>query len=160
MREPNLILVGLVAMCVVSAAALARLIGVVKIFRRQRGYYSAVENAGSSSINTSTNGSSLSPANAWSQDGVPASHLLLPSLVFHVLVFLCLAVEIPVYAFRLASTLHPFDDGEDFYGVGRPLYALHLSSYLLLFWGSCVIVTLWSDVAVFEPTVWTVLVNR
>lgn len=156
MREPNLILVGLLAMCVVSAAALARLIAVVKIFRRQRGYYSAVENI----AGTGTNGSSPSPANTWSADGVPASHLLLPSLVFHVLVFLCLAVEIPVYAFRFASSLQPFDDGEDFYGEGRPLYALHLSSYLLLFWGSCVIVTLWSDVAVFEPTVWTVLVNR
>lgn len=158
MREPDLILVGLVAMCIVSAAALARLIGVVKIFRRQRGYYSAVERTGSSAA--STNGRSPSPATAWSQDGVLASHLLLPSLVFHVLVFLCLAVEIPVYAFRFASALHQFDDGEDFYGVGRPLYALHLLSYLLLFWGSCVIVTLWSDVAVFEPTVWTVLVNR
>lgn len=155
MREPNLILVGLLAMCVVSAAALARLLAVVKIFRRQRGYYSAVENIGAS-----TNGSSPSLANTWSADGVPASHLLLPSLAFHVLIFLCVAVEIPVYAFRFASSLHTFDDGEGFYGEGRPLYALHLSSYLLLFLGSCVIVTLWSDVAVFEPTVWTVLVNR
>ena len=144
-------------MCVVSVAALVRLIAVVKIFRRQRGYYSAVENSDTMS---STNGSSPSPANTWSADGVPASHLLLPSLVFHVLVFLCVAVEIPVYAFRFASSLQPFDDGEGFYGEGRPLYALHLSSYLLLFLSSCVIVTLWSDVAVFEPTVWTVLVNR
>lgn len=149
MREQSLILAGLLAMCVVSAIALVRLVAVLRTFRRQRRglhcssnrYLLPRHGSGNSSV---ANGAG-SPA-----DAAASSRILLPSLVFHVLVFLCLATEVPVYACRYAS----------FYSVGRPLYALHLASYLLLFSAFCVIVTLWSDVAVFEPNEWTVLMNR
>lgn len=158
MREQALILVGLLATCIVSLAALARLVAVLRIFRRRRGQYSALPHGYSSSH---TNGNSLGAAQASSADGVASSRILLPSLVFHVLVFLCLATEVPVYACRYASTLHrDDDDGGGFCRVGRPLYAVHLTTYPLLFSAFCVIVTLWGEVAVFEPNEWTALINR
>lgn len=149
MREREFLLVGLVAVCVVSTIALARLLIVLRIFRhrtRRRNSYSAVgQSTGQRSSDTINGG------NGGSDD--ESSGFLIPSLVFHVLVFLCLVTEVPVYTVRYASTLHSS-------GVGRPLYALHLCSYLLLFCAFCVIVTLWTDLAVFEPNEWTALVDR
>lgn len=155
MREQDLTLVGLVSMCLVSTAALMRLVAVLRIFRRQRGY----DNSINTNTNTGTNGGyrALRTPSSLATDSGASSRVLVPSLVFHVLVFLCLVTEVPVYACRFAATLHPLDSDV---GVGRPLYALHLASYLLLFSAFCVIATLWSDVAVFEPNEWTVLMNR
>ena len=148
MRERTMLLVGLVSMCVVSATALTRLIVVLRIFRRQRAGYRR-DNISPGRINGNSTPDSVAP-----------SRILLPSLVFHVLVFLCLATEIPIYACRYASTVTHRDSDAWFCEVGRSYYALHLTSYLLLFSAFCVIATLWSDVAVFEPTKWTVLMNR
>lgn len=159
MREHKLILTGLTLLCIVSTAALLRLIAVLKIYRRRR-HYSALLNEGNGSqidINGDSSAAAASSSHSIAADGVAPSRILLPSLVFHVLLFLCLAAEVPVYACRYAATLQ---SGGGFTTVGRPLYAVHLSSYLLLFSAFCVIVTLWSEVAVFEPNDWTMLMNR
>lgn len=149
MREQDLLLLGLITVCTVSTIALVRLIAVLRVFKRQRDYTAlSISGTGSGTGSGNTNGLSHGSA------AVDSSRILLPSLVFHVLVFFCLATEVPVYAYRYAATL------QDGVGVARPLYALHLCSYLLLFSAFCVIVTLWGDVAVFEPNEWTMLMNR
>lgn len=164
MEERHLLLAGLLTVCAVSTVALARLLAVLRIFRRrqQRGsepsisQYSAIyNNSDSHTVNNGGRGSGgITRRHHLGVGGrVEESRILLPSLLFHVLVFLCLVTEVPVYAVRYVSTLHSS-------GVGRPLYALHLCSYLLLFCAFCVIVPLWSDVAVFEPNEWTALMNR
>lgn len=149
-------LIGLITVCAVSTVALARLVAVLRIYTRQRGY-SLLTGAFTNSNSNNANGSILSTtttAGGVASSSRDSSRILVPSLLFHVLLFLCLVTEVPVYAFRYAATLHGGID------VARPLYALHLCSYLLLFSAFCVIVTLWSDVAVFEPNEWTTLMNR
>lgn len=143
MREQTLLLSGLISMCLVAAAALMRLVAVIRIFRLQysRGF--------SDDNGNSTPDSVMAPSRA-----------VLSSLVFHVLIFLSLATEVPIYACRYDSTLvHP-GQGAGFCEIGGPLYALHLSSYLLVFAAFCVIVTLWTEVAVFESTKWTLFMRR
>lgn len=143
MSEQDLILVGLIVGSLVSTITLLRLITVLRIYKRHRDY-TALGSSGGGIANGLLDRASASDS----------SRFLVPSLVFHVLLFLCLVTEVPVYACRYAASL---DYGAD---VARPLYALHLSSYLLLFCAFCVIVTLWGDVAVFEPNRWTALLNR
>lgn len=149
-------------MCIVSTAALVRLIAVVRIFRRQRR-----EERRRSFSSSFTNGDLQSDQQQHQRlddamptptddDKVASSRVVVPSLLFHVLVFLCLVVEVPVYAFRWLSA----SGSEHFAEQGRQLYSLHMTSFLLLFMAFSVVVTLWSDVAVFEPNEWTVLVNR
>lgn len=152
MQEKNLILVGLVAMCVVSVVALVRLITVLRVYRRYRDcYYSA--------LNSNGNSASAAAATAEAASAGGRIGFLLPSLLFHALVFLCLLVEVPVYAFRYASTFFN-SDGDRLCGIGRPLYALYLLSYLFLFSACCMICFLWSEVAVFTQNVWTRLMRR
>ncbi len=147
MREQHTLLAGLLTVCVVSTAALLRLIAVIRIFRRQRrGRFGA-------------NGHLAGGQRLYAGDDdsrVASSRVLVPSLVFHVLVFLCLVVEVPVYACRWLAA----NGLQDFVEEGRQLYALHMTSYLLLYLAFSVVVTLWSDVAVFEPNEWTALMNR
>lgn len=166
MEEKHLLLVALVTVFIVSAVALVRLLIVLRIFRRRRRsssisqYYSALYY--STNSNTLADNGHNSILHHQQQLGAGAgagavgaeSRILLPSLLFHALVFLCLAAEVPVYVVRYVATQQSST------AVGRPLYALHLCSYLLLFCAFCVIVTLWSDVAVFEPNEWTALMNR
>lgn len=149
MREQHALLAGLVAVCTVSTAAFVRLVAVARIFRRQRQQqrWQSYPNGNSNNL--------LRPA----QDddrSVASSRVLVPSLVFHALLFLCLVVEVPVYACRWLSACGIVD----FVKEGRQLYALHMASYLLLFMAFSVVVTLWNDVAVFEPNDWTALMNR
>lgn len=168
MEERHLLLAGLFTVCAVSTVALARLLIVLRIFRRRQqrwsepsiNQYSTIYSNSNAHTATTNMGRGSSGGGIITQqqqlgggDGGGESRILLPSLLFHVLLFLCLVTEVPVYAVRYVSTLHSS-------GVGRPLYALHLCSYLLLFCAFCVIVTLWSDVAVFEPNEWTALMNR
>lgn len=140
MREKYTLLAGLLTVCVVSTAALVRLIAVFRIFRQQR-------------RRSFTNGSLLDEHHqTTTDDRVASSRVLVPSLLFHVMVFLCLVVEVPVYAWRWLSA--------NFVEEGRQLYALHMTSYLLLYMAFSVVITLWSDVAVFEPNEWTAFMNR
>ncbi|CAM9140541.1 unnamed protein product [Pylaiella littoralis] len=167
MREERTLLVGLLAVCIVSSAALVRLIAVVRIFRRQR---REQQRRSTSNSSYNTNGDPLSHQQQQhlhqdedamptptDDDRVASSRVLVPSLLFHVLVFLCLVVEVPVYACRWLSASGIV---EHFSEQGRQLYSLHMTSFLLLFMAFSVVVTLWSDVAVFEPNEWTALVNR
>lgn len=160
MREERTLLVGLLAVCVVSTAALARLIAVVRIFRRQRrrSYSSSLTNGDLSHHQQQHHLRQDDHAMPAPTDGdrVASSRVLVPSLLFHVLVFLCLVVEVPVYACRWLSA----SGIEHFARQGRQLYSLHMTGFLLLFMAFSVVVTLWSDVAVFEPNEWTALVNR
>eukprot|EP00953_Heterococcus_sp_UTEX-ZZ885_P036304 18703-Heterococcus_DN1.PRE.1 len=87
---------------------------------------------------------------------LPHEAVLPQRAMFHVLCFLCLIVEVPVYVYHYATCLGRAVSFE----VGRDLYAVHLTSYLLLFAAFCIIVMLWSSVAVFEPSVWLLLANR
>lgn len=146
MREQHTLLAGLLTVCVVSTAALLRLVAVIRIFRRQR--------RGRFATNGHIAGQYRYAADDESR--VASSRVLVPSLVFHVLVFLCLVVEVPVYACRWLAA----NGLQDFVEEGRQLYALHMTSYLLLYLAFSVVVTLWSDVAVFEPNEWTALMNR
>lgn len=143
MREKDTLLAGLLTVCAVSTAALFRLVAVFRIFRQQR-------------RRSSTNGSLLLDQHQTTDDRVASSRVLVPSLVFHVMVFLCLVVEVPVYAWRWLSA----SGIANFVQEGRQLYALHMTSYLLLYMAFSVVITLWSDVAVFEPNEWTALMNR
>lgn len=79
-------------------------------------------------------------------------------VVFHILVFLCLLVEMPVYAYHYAAATGNASNIS--FEATRDLYALHLTSYLLLFAAFCVIVGLWSGVALFEPSSWLQVVNQ
>ena len=144
MREKDTLLVGLLTVCAVSTAALVRLIAVCRIFRQQR-------------RRSFTNGSLLDHQHqTTTDDRVASSRILVPSLLFHVMVFLCLVVEVPVYAWRWLSA----SGIASFVEEGRQLYALHMVSFLLLYMAFSVVITLWSDVAVFEPNEWTALMNR
>eukprot|EP00752_Nemacystus_decipiens_P007394 g6612.t1 len=142
MREKDTLLVGLLTVCAVSTAALVRLIAVCRIFRQQR-------------RRSFTNGSLLDHLQT-TDDRVASSRVLVPSLLFHIMVFLCLVVEVPVYAWRWLSA----SGIASFVEEGRQLYALHMISFLLLYMAFSVVITLWSDVAVFEPNEWTALMNR
>ncbi|CBN76258.1 hypothetical protein Esi_0422_0021 [Ectocarpus siliculosus] len=151
MREEQALLAGLVAVCAVSAAALVRLVAVLRIFRRHRQQQQSFTNG---NLGQEEERRHLQATDA---DRVASSRVIVPSLLFHVLVFLCLAVEVPVYACRWLSSSG--------IAVGlvqgdRSLYALHMTSYLLLFMAFSVVVTLWNDVAVFEPNECTALMNR
>lgn len=153
MREEQVLLAGLVAVCAVSAAALVRLVAVLRIFRRHR----RQQQESSTNGNLPQEVEERRHLQATDADIVASSRVIVPSLLFHVLVFLCLAVEVPVYACRWLSSSG--------IAVGlvkgdRPLYALHMTSYLLLFMAFSVVVTLWNDVAVFEPNECTALMNR
>ncbi|CAM9947361.1 unnamed protein product [Scytosiphon promiscuus] len=149
MREQHALLAGLVAVCTVSAAAFVRLVAVARIFRRQR-----QQQRRQSYPNGNSN--LLLAHGTTNEDRVASSRVLVPSLLFHALLFLCLVVEVPVYACRWLSACGILD----FVKEGRQLYALHMASYLLLFMAFSVVVTLWNDVAVFEPNDWTTLMNR
>lgn len=164
MREERTLLVGLLSVCVVSTAALARLIAVVRIFRRQRRRRSCLS-SGSFTNGDPSHHQQQHHLHQDDDDAMPAptdgdrvasSRVLVPSLLFHVLVFLCLVVEVPVYACRWLSA----SGIEHFAQQGRQLYSLHMTGFLMLFMAFSVVVTLWSDVAVFEPNEWTALVNR
>lgn len=141
MREKYNLLAGLLTVCAVSTAALVRLVAVFRIFRHQR-------------RRSFSNGSLLDQQTT--DDRVASSRVLVPSLLFHVMVFLCLVVEVPVYACRWLSA----SGIANFVEEGRQLYALHMTSYLLLYVAFSVVITLWSDVAVFEPNEWTVFMNK
>lgn len=143
MHEKYTLLAGLLTVCAVSTAALVRLIAVFRIFRQQR-------------LRSFTNGGLVLDQHTMTDDRVASSRVLVPSLLFHVMVFLCLVVEVPVYAWRWLSA----SGIASFVEEGRQLYALHMTSFLLLYMAFSVVITLWSDVAVFEPNEWTALMNR
>ncbi|CAM9351318.1 unnamed protein product [Discosporangium mesarthrocarpum] len=155
-RDGNkLVLAGLVSISVISLIALGRLVAVTALLARAGGLrrlfreplaFGKYSYVGASSSNVGGEGSGAIQN---------ASRILPQAFLFHVLVFLCLVIEIPVYAFHYCTDV---EGGSN--GLGRTLYALHLLSYLLIFGAFCVIVTLWSDVAVFEPNAWTALVNK
>ncbi|CAM9510527.1 unnamed protein product [Ectocarpus sp. 4 AP-2014] len=151
MREERALLAGLVALCAVSAAALMRLVAALRIFRRHRQQQQSFTNG---NLGQEEERRHLQATDA---DRVASSRVIVPSLLFHVLVFLCLAVEVPVYACRWLSSS---GIAVGFVQGDRSLYALHMTSYLLLFMAFSVVVTLWNDVAVFEPNECTALMNR
>ncbi|CAM9147760.1 unnamed protein product [Choristocarpus tenellus] len=155
MYQKDLVLAGLTSCCLVSLIALGRLFAVAAHLSRAGGLRRVFREPFSFGKYAYADVSSPGPGNGDGRDGQYVSRILPQAMLFHILVFLCLALEIPVYAYHYGTDV---EGGSD--GLGRPLYTLHLLSYLLLFSAFCIIVTLWSNVAVFEPNVWTALVNR
>lgn len=153
-----LLAVGLVATCTLSLVALWRLVVVVIEVSRMGLWRRVMPDILYTDIpDTSYASSTVSSATSVPIATVYESETVLPQrAMFHLLVFLCVAVEVPVYAYHYLIILGSSISFE----VGRDLYAVHLISYLLLFAAFCIIVGLWSSVAVYEPTTWVLVVNR
>ncbi|KAG5175523.1 hypothetical protein JKP88DRAFT_338267 [Tribonema minus] len=155
LSDPQCALAGLVTTALAAAIAAWRLLVVLRQVWRYGGWRRVLAEPFSKDAYEDLD---RQPHHYATQDQtLPQEESLLPQrAMFHVLVFLCLAVEVPVYAYHYVTLR-----GQDVsFEVGRDLYALHLTSYLLLCAAFCIIVMLWSSVASFEPSAWLLLANR